>query len=103
MSTTTEIRVRTPNEAVEFLNSRGFRVTRSGIYRLLDRNELPHLTLGGRLYLPDLEGWLDARAKEADTRPRVSDEPVSERAGADERIARLLPSAPRLGVIRRAR
>lgn len=100
-----EIRVRTPREAVAFLNARGFKVTRSGIHRLLHRGELPMLRLGGRLYLPDLEGWLEARAKQSQpaSRPPATDARVSDCAGADERIALLLPTAPRLGVVRRAK
>jgi hypothetical protein len=53
---------RTAKETRAYLASQNLRFSLRKIYELIACGDLPHVQIGGRLYVPDLESWLSKRA-----------------------------------------
>jgi hypothetical protein len=53
---------RTAKETRAYLASQNLRFSLRKVYELIACGDLPHVQIGGRLYVPDLEDWLSKRA-----------------------------------------
>src|SRR5262245_56470644 len=55
---------RTAKETRAYLASQNLRFSLRKVYALIASGDLPHVQIGGRLYVPDLENWLAQRVQD---------------------------------------
>jgi hypothetical protein len=55
---------RTAKETRAYLASQNLRFSLRKVYALIASGDLPHVQIGGRLYVPNLESWLTQRVED---------------------------------------
>ena len=65
---------RTAKETRAYLASQNLRFSLRKVYELIACGDLPHVQIGGRLYVPDLENWLAQRAADDTAAARAANQ-----------------------------
>lgn len=78
---------RTAKETRAYLAAQNLRFSLRKVYALIASGDLPHVQIGGRLYVPDLESWLSQRvaADTAAARAANQRDEASMRVGPDQK------------------
>lgn len=78
---------RTAKETRAYLAAQNLRFSLRKVYALIASGDLPHVQIGGRLYVPHLESWLSQRvaADTAAARAASHRDEASVRVGPDQR------------------
>src|SRR5687767_13842761 len=78
---------RTAKETRAYLAAQNLRFSLGKVYALIASGDLPHVQIGGRLYVPHLESWLSQRvaADTAAARAASHRDEASVRVGPDQR------------------
>ena len=77
---------RTAKETRAYLASQNLRFSLRKVYALIASGDLPHVQIGGRLYVPDLENWLSQRVQDDTAAARAAshrDGPAGRAGGGD--------------------
>ena len=78
---------RTAKETRAYLAAQNLRFSLRKVYALIASGDLPHVQIGGRLYVPNLESWLSQRvaADTAAARAANQRDEAAMRVGADQK------------------